>query len=282
MDRCPDTPGDPKNLGCPGKLDSDGDGLTDDVDLCPFLYGLAIQSGCPDSDGDGIADIDDNCPTVYGAMNLMGCPDSDRDGISDKEDMCPTVFGLTQNNGCPDSRMIVNPSYVVPGNYVVTPNLNIPQNPNYVQAPQNPSQNIQYQVYPDQSNGYIRSYPNSSNTRDYSSALVLDNFFVLFAKDSSELTYEAKKQLRDYVIALGLNAEYKLLISGHTDSDGTPGYNIELGQKRASAVSEYLSEFGLKEGRIITISYGEHRPNASNFTMESMARNRRVEVMLIR
>ncbi|MGB1031676.1 MAG: OmpA family protein, partial [Flavobacteriales bacterium] len=182
----------------------------------------------------------------------------------------------------PDSRMMVNPRYVAPGNYIVTPNLNVPQNPNYIQIPANSGQNIQYQTYPDQSNGYIRTYPNSSETRDYSSALVLDNFFVLFAKDSWELSYEAKKQLRDYIIALGLNADYKLLISGHTDTDGSPGYNIELGQKRASAVSAYLSEFGLKEGRIITISYGEHRPNSSNYTMESMARNRRVEVMLIR
>ncbi|MEO0403638.1 MAG: PorP/SprF family type IX secretion system membrane protein [Bacteroidota bacterium] len=292
MDRCPDVPGDPKNLGCPGKIDSDGDGLTDDVDLCPFIYGLAIQSGCPDTDGDGIADIDDACPTVYGALNLMGCPDSDRDGVSDKEDACPTIFGLVQLKGCPDSKM-GTVQYTTPGTYTMTPNLNVPAPMTYVPAPlvqqqpqanlmyTNPQHNV-YQSYTDGYQGYARTYPYNQGVRDYSTAMVLDNFFVLFEKDSWELSYEAKKQLRDYVIALGMNKEYKLLISGHTDQDGTPGYNIELGQKRAEAVASYLYEFGLEQGRIITISYGEHKPYSSSYTMESMARNRRVEVMLIK
>jgi OmpA-OmpF porin, OOP family len=52
-----------------------------------------------DSDGDGITDDKDNCPYAKGSMN--GCPDSDGDGIADKEDKCPLTAGTKNNNGCP-------------------------------------------------------------------------------------------------------------------------------------------------------------------------------------
>ncbi|MFT4678661.1 MAG: type IX secretion system PorP/SprF family membrane protein [Flavobacteriales bacterium] len=298
-DHCPYAAGSAKNRGCPGKIDTDGDGLTDDVDMCPFMYGLPIQSGCPDTDGDGIADIDDSCPTVYGAMNLMGCPDSDRDGVSDKEDHCPTLFGLSQNHGCPDARTLV-PT----GNYghyqyqynngVMTPNLNVPMQVYY--PPNIPNPTLQQPVYPqthsgqqqqgypnsNQGNGYTRSYPQNNYEGNYSNAVVLDNFYVTFDKGSQNLTYEAKKQLRDYIVAMGLNADYKLLISGHTDADGSLNYNVELGRKRAEEVQTYLRQFGIDENRVMAISYGEQQPVSPNTTIDGMARNRRVEVMLIK
>ena len=41
--------------------DSDGDGVSDEIDMCPYAYGSATSSvgfGCPDSDGDGVADFE--------------------------------------------------------------------------------------------------------------------------------------------------------------------------------------------------------------------------------
>jgi hypothetical protein len=77
--------------------DSDGDGVTDDVDPCPQEYGE--DGGCPpDSDSDGLNDSKDPCPLVAGSNN--GCPpDSDADGYTDDVDLCPSVAG--GNNGCP-------------------------------------------------------------------------------------------------------------------------------------------------------------------------------------
>lgn len=83
--------------------DSDGDGLTDELDLCPQVAGPADLKGCPDSDGDGIADYEDACPSYAGLAKLNGCPDSDGDGVSDKDDECPNLAGIMANNGCPDS-----------------------------------------------------------------------------------------------------------------------------------------------------------------------------------
>ncbi len=83
-------------------LDSDGDGIADDVDLCPQIPGLEAFLGCPDTDGDGIQDDRDDCPEQPGPRALKGCPDSDKDGVSDKVDECPNLAGTIANNGCPE------------------------------------------------------------------------------------------------------------------------------------------------------------------------------------
>ncbi len=83
------------------KDDADGDGIIDDIDLCPQIAGPKELQGCPDSDGDGIADFEDACPLLAGPKSLRGCPDSDGDGVSDSDDDCPNIAGLKSNNGCP-------------------------------------------------------------------------------------------------------------------------------------------------------------------------------------
>jgi outer membrane protein OmpA-like peptidoglycan-associated protein len=92
-----------ENKGCP-YVDSDGDGITDDVDNCPGVKGPIENHGCPylDTDNDSIPDKDDDCPSIAGKAVFRGCPDTDGDGISDKYDLCPTIPGVMQNNGCPE------------------------------------------------------------------------------------------------------------------------------------------------------------------------------------
>jgi hypothetical protein len=91
----------------PGDPDTDGDGVTDSVDLCPAVFGLAWNNGCPDpdTDGDGVPDSMDSCPAVFGLITNGGCPDpdTDGDGVTDSMDMCIGVFGDPANYGCPAS-----------------------------------------------------------------------------------------------------------------------------------------------------------------------------------
>lgn len=82
--------------------DIDGDGVENNVDLCPDVAGLKEFNGCPDRDGDGIADYQDLCPDYKGTVEMRGCPDSDGDGISDPEDKCPQEKGTAANEGCPE------------------------------------------------------------------------------------------------------------------------------------------------------------------------------------
>ena len=46
--------------------DEDYDGVPNDVDKCPYIYGTARTFGCPDADGDGIRDSEDKCPDMKG------------------------------------------------------------------------------------------------------------------------------------------------------------------------------------------------------------------------
>ena len=89
-------------------VDSDGDGVVDDLDRCPNTpQGVTVDAkGCPlDSDGDGVVDDLDRCPyTPSGvAVDSSGCPiDSEGDGVPDYLDRCPdTPEGATVNEvGC--------------------------------------------------------------------------------------------------------------------------------------------------------------------------------------
>lgn len=103
-DRCPDIFGALRTMGCP---DADNDGINDHEDKCPDQKGFANLLGCLDSDYDGVIDPEDECPDVYGD-GLMGCPgkdenDIDGDGVANDVDECPDVKGLFTANGCPDA-----------------------------------------------------------------------------------------------------------------------------------------------------------------------------------
>ena len=82
-------------------IDSDNDGLEDDIDLCPQIFGPKELKGCPDRDEDGIPDYRDDCPSSKGLAIFKGCPDSDGDGVSDNDDECPNMAGPIENKGCP-------------------------------------------------------------------------------------------------------------------------------------------------------------------------------------
>lgn len=67
-----------------------------------------VQINLPDEDNDGIPDDEDACPAVYG-RGPNGCPnfDSDKDGVPDSQDDCPDTKGVIENNGCPELDLYV-------------------------------------------------------------------------------------------------------------------------------------------------------------------------------
>ena len=70
-------------------------------------------------------------------------------------------------------------------------------------------------------------------------------------------------------------------IQGHTDDIGTDQYNLELSQKRAESVRQYLIDVHMLEPvRLIPIGYGESKPVADNSTEEGRAKNRRVDFVI--
>jgi OmpA-OmpF porin, OOP family len=96
----------PPQVTPPAPVDTDKDGINDDVDACPTVFGVARYKGCPipDTDKDGINDEEDKCPNEFGVARYQGCPvpDRDKDGVNDEEDKCPDIPGVKENNGCPE------------------------------------------------------------------------------------------------------------------------------------------------------------------------------------
>ncbi len=105
---------------------------------------------------------------------------------------------------------------------------------------------------------------------------------VLFASGKSELVPAAQDRLNRVVDALLQDKEQKLIIEGHTDSQGSSGYNQILSQQRADVVRSFFISRGYPSNLIQAQGIGEDRPIADNSTAEGRANNRRVEIVVDR
>lgn len=104
---------------------------------------------------------------------------------------------------------------------------------------------------------------------------------VYFAVNKSIVQPAMRSRLTEIARALSTAGDdSSILIEGHTDSDGSNEYNLELSRLRAEAVRSILVAGGVPSGRIETQGYGETRPIASNSTSTGKAQNRRVEIVL--
>ena len=75
---------------------------------------------------------------------------------------------------------------------------------------------------------------------------------------------------------------YDVLIEGHTDDIGKEEYNLELSERRAKAVNDYLARQGDTDRPAKYVGMGETIPLYPNSNDENRRRNRRVEFMLIK
>ncbi len=104
---------------------------------------------------------------------------------------------------------------------------------------------------------------------------------VNFETDSARLTVEAKRLLDDSATTMKNQANLKVLVAGHTDSNGAESYNQTLSGERAESVRQYLISKGVEGSRLSAEGFGESQPLASNDTAEGRADNRRVEFRLV-
>ena len=69
-------------------------------------------------------------------------------------------------------------------------------------------------------------------------------------------------------------------LEGHCDERGTDEYNLALGQRRANTVKKALTNLGVDESRMRSLSYGEERPSCSDHDEACWRQNRRVEAQV--
>ncbi len=105
---------------------------------------------------------------------------------------------------------------------------------------------------------------------------------IHFATNSANFDKASLFILDNFVDFLKENPKIKIGIQGHTDNVGDPKFNMELSQKRAQAVRDYLFLMGIKSSTVVfTKGFGETKPIASNYTNEGRAQNRRTEFVIV-
>jgi OmpA-OmpF porin, OOP family len=101
---------------------------------------------------------------------------------------------------------------------------------------------------------------------------------ILFDVNSDRIKAESYGSLKEIASVLSENADLKVLIVGHTDSDGDEAANLDLSKRRAASVKTALAnEFKIDVSRMDIDGKGESQPVDKNDTPAGKATNRRVE-----
>jgi outer membrane protein OmpA-like peptidoglycan-associated protein len=268
-DRCPEVFGLASLKGCP---DRDGDGIADIDDKCPDVKGLAAFQGCPDRDGDGITDSEDRCPDASGSKALNGCPDKDKDGIADIDDNCPDVAGIAKFKGCPDTDGdgITDKEDACP---------TVAGLAAFKGCPDTDGDGIidkedKCPLVP----GTIANHGCPDVTPVEKEQITKIAKAIYFATGKDIIKKESEAPLNELIPILLKYPEMILKIEGNTDNVGKDELNLKLSQDRANAVKKYLEDKGIAAARLTAIGNGETKPLADNATAKGRAENRRVDL----
>ena len=236
-------------------LDSDNDGVPDNIDKCPGTpAGVVVdKDGCPvDSDKDGVPDYLDKCPNTPAGVvvDKDGCPlDSDKDGVPDYLDKCPdTPAGVVvDKDGCPvDSDKDGVPDYLD----------KCPNTPAGAKV---------------EKDGCVHEKV----------TITLNVEFDTSKSVIKEKYYDEISKVADFMKTY---PETTAAVEGHTDNVlriSDPEFNIKLSQARADSVRQYLiDKFEIDGSRLTAQGYGPDRPIDTNDTKEGRQKNRRVEAVI--
>jgi peptidoglycan-associated lipoprotein len=103
---------------------------------------------------------------------------------------------------------------------------------------------------------------------------------AFFETDRWDIEPEFREALAQNVTWLQQYPTVQILVEGHCDERNTREYNLALGERRASAVRDYLVFLGIAPERIRTISYGEERPFALGHDESAWKLNRRAHFVI--
>jgi outer membrane protein OmpA-like peptidoglycan-associated protein len=194
-----------------------------------------------DRDNDGLTDQADKCPDQPGPIGNMGCPIADRDGdgVPDVLDKCPELEGVAENFGCPDIKPF------------------LPKETIYSNA-----------------TAYYQAVSNMS--LDYKDSI---RFFVYFDFNSARLTDNAFIMLNKMVNFLKLNRDFRCVVAGHADAEGTDDDNMRISQRRATMVKNFFVSYGVDAKRFDVSFFGKTRLLPQN-DQSLMWMNRRAEMLI--
>lgn len=105
---------------------------------------------------------------------------------------------------------------------------------------------------------------------------------VQFAYSTATLTEESLPVLEQLAVLLKQNAQIQVELSVHTDNQGTALGQMTVTELRADKLREYMLSQGVLPEQLLTTGYGATRPVARNDTTEGRAKNRRVEIAVLK
>lgn len=234
------------------KIDTDKDGLMDFEETNKYKTDPIKM----DTDGDGISDGDE--VIKYRSDPLK--EDTDGDGLSDGKEI--TIYKTdptrtdTDNDGLSDYAE-------------VTTHRTDPLNIDTDGGSMNDGAEIKAKKNPLDPKDDI-------DVPKIEKKMILDG--INFETGKAIILPISEKTLQGVLASLKAYPEVTVLISGHTDSDGSENYNRDLSIRRAQAVKDWLTGNGISAVRIKVIGKGEAEPIASNDTSEGKAQNRRIEI----
>jgi peptidoglycan-associated lipoprotein len=100
---------------------------------------------------------------------------------------------------------------------------------------------------------------------------------VYFGYNSELIDEIAKSTLQSNAAWLKSHNKYNVEIGGHCDERGSIGYNVALGDRRATAAKDYITGLGVSAAQLTAVSYGEERPADPGHSEAAWAKNRRAE-----
>lgn len=103
---------------------------------------------------------------------------------------------------------------------------------------------------------------------------------ILYTTNSAELNNNSKFILKQFSRFLKENPTINVSIHGHTDDIGDDNRNMELSERRAKGVKDYLVSLGVNKDRLKSEGFGETKPRVPNDSFENRAKNRRTDFVI--
>ncbi len=104
---------------------------------------------------------------------------------------------------------------------------------------------------------------------------------IYFKVNKSEIVAQEQAKLEELVGSLKKITEFRLVLTGHTDSTGNDEYNMELSRDRVDEVNDALASLGIPDSFMIMRYYGRSKPRENETNKDKASRNRRVEITII-
>jgi outer membrane protein OmpA-like peptidoglycan-associated protein len=105
---------------------------------------------------------------------------------------------------------------------------------------------------------------------------------INFVTNKADLLISSMAKLNELLIILLENPDMRIIISGHTDDVGNDESNFILSEKRAQSVANYLADKGIAKTRMTALAFGEQQLKQNDISEDARAKNRRVEIKILK